>query len=99
MVNKLPLLIDGEFIESNSKDYLEVTNPLSQEVLCEVPCASWDEVDKAVSSAAKAFVSWKETPPPERARLMMEYQFLLKRNQEELAEILSKENGKTFEDA
>jgi len=99
MVNKLPLLIDGEFIESNSKDYLEVTNPLSQEVLCEVPCASRDEVDKAVSSAAKAFVSWKETPPPERARLMMEYQFLLKRNQEELAEILSKENGKTFEDA
>ncbi len=99
MTNKLPLLIDGEFIESNSKDYLEVTNPLSQEVLCEVPCASKNEVDKAVSSAVEAFVSWKETPPPERARLMMEYQALLKRNQEELAEILSKENGKTFEDA
>ena len=30
MVNNLPLLIDGEFVESNSKDYLEVTNPLSQ---------------------------------------------------------------------
>ncbi len=38
MVNNLPLLIDGEFVESNSKDYLEVTNPLSQEVLCKGRC-------------------------------------------------------------
>ena len=38
MVNNLPLLIDGEFVESNSKDYLEVTNLLSQEVLCKGRC-------------------------------------------------------------
>ena len=43
--------------------------------------------------------TWKETPPPERARLMMTYQSLLKQHQDEIAEILSKENGKTFEDA
>ena len=99
MVNNLPLLIDGEFVESNSKDYLEVTNPLSQEVLCKVPCASKKEINKAVTSAVEAFSLWKETPAPERVRVMMTYQALLKEHQEELAEILSKENGKTFEDA
>ena len=99
MTSKLPLFLDGEFVKSNSKKTLEVTNPLSQEVLCQVPCATKQEIDQAVLSAGEAFLTWKETPPPERARLMMEYQSLLKKHQDELAEILSKENGKSFEDA
>ena len=99
MATNLPLFLDGEFVESKSKKTLEVTNPLSQEILCQVPCATKEEIEQAVSSASNAFLTWKETPPPERARLMMAYQALLKEHQEELAEILSQENGKTFEDA
>ena len=99
MTSILPLFLDGEFVKSNSKKTLEVTNPVSQEVLCQVPCATKQEIDKAVLSAGEAFLTWKETPPPERARLMMEYQSLLKKHQDELAEILCKENGKSFEDA
>ena len=99
MVSNLPLFLDGEFVESKSKKTLEVTNPLSQDILCHVPCATKKEIDQAVSSASNAFLTWKETPPPERARLMMAYQALLKEHQEELAEILSQENGKTLEDA
>ena len=99
MGNLLPLFINGDFIKSKSKEYLQVTNPVTQEILSQVPCATSDEISKAVASASEAFVSWKETPPPERARLMMTYQSLLKEHQEELAEILSKENGKTLEDA
>ena len=99
MIKNLPLFIDGEFVESTSNKALEVTSPLSQEILCNVPCSTKEEIDQSVLSASDAFLSWKETPPPERARLMMSYQSLLKEHQEELAEILSKENGKTFEDA
>ncbi|SVB92734.1 uncharacterized protein METZ01_LOCUS245588, partial [marine metagenome] len=99
MDNLLPLFINGDFIKSKSKEYLKVTNPVTQEILSQVPCATNDEINKAVASASEAFISWKETPPPERARLMMTYQSLLKEHQEELAEILSKENGKTLEDA
>ena len=80
MVRNLPLFLDGEFVESKSKKTLDVTNPLSQEILCQVPCATTEEIDQAVSSASKAFLTWKETPPPERARLMMAYQALLKEN-------------------
>ena len=99
MIKNLPLFIDGEFVESTSDKTLEVTSPLSQEILCKVPCSTKKEIDQSISSASDAFLSWKETPPPERARLMMSYQSLLKEHQEELAEILSTENGKTFEDA
>ena len=99
MVSNLPLFLDGEFVESKSKKTLEVKNPVSQEILCHVPCATKKEIDQSILSASTAFNTWKETPPPERARLMMTYQSLLKQHQDEIAEILSKENGKTLEDA
>ena len=99
MAKNLPLFLDGDFVESKSKKTLEVKNPVSQEILCHVPCATKKEIDKSILSASTAFNTWKDIPPPERARLMMTYQSLLKKHQDEIAEILSKENGKTLEDA
>ena len=99
MTNKLPLFIDGNFTESKTADWIEVLDPSTQEVLCQAPCATDKEINKAINSAKTAFIDWKETPPPERSRIMMKYQELLKLNQNDIAEILSKENGKTLEDA
>ena len=99
MSEKLELFIDGEFIQSKTENWIEVLNPATQEVLCEAPCATESEIENAISSAQAAFLTWRETPPPERSRIMMRYQELLKQNQDKIAEILSKENGKTFEDA
>ena len=56
-------------------------------------------MEAAVESAREAFKTWKEVPVSERARVMMRYQALLKEHQEEIAEILAQETGKTFEDA
>ena len=99
MAEKLSLFIDGDFVKSDTKNWVEVLNPATQEVLCEVPFATEEEIEKAVASAKQAFLSWRETPPPERSRIMMKYQDLLKVNHDEIAKILSRENGKTFEDA
>ena len=99
MSAKLELFIVGEFIQSETENWSQVVNPSSQEVLCEAPCATESEIENAISSAQAAFLTWRETPPPERSRIMMRYQELLKQNQDKIAEILSKENGKTFEDA
>ena len=99
MTIHLPLFINGELVKSSSPKNIEVLNPATQEILCLVPCATEKEIEVSVQSALHAFEQWKETPPPERSRLMMRYQALLKENQEELAEILSQENGKTLEDA
>ena len=99
MSKKVPLYIDGEFRASKTESWIPVTNPATQEVIAEAPCATQDEMEAAVASAREAFKTWKEVPVSERARVMMRYQALLKEHQEEIAEILAQETGKTFEDA
>ena len=97
-MNKLKLFIDGRFVASAAAG-IAVTDPATQEVLCEVPFASASEVDRAVQGAKRAFEHWRETPAPERARLMFAYQDLLKKHQDDIARGLCRETGKTFEDA
>ncbi|MCO4759141.1 MAG: CoA-acylating methylmalonate-semialdehyde dehydrogenase, partial [Oceanospirillaceae bacterium] len=99
MTQQVPLLINGEFVQSESQNFIPVTNPATQEVIAQVPCATEAEVEGAVEAAKTAFETWKETPVGERARLMLRYQALLKENHDEIATILSQETGKTFEDA
>ena len=99
MSKKVPLYIDGEFVASKSEQWIPVTNPATQEVIAQVPVATQSEMDAAVESAREAFKTWKEVPVSERARVMMRYQALLKEHQEEIAETLAQETGKTFEDA
>ena len=94
----LPMFIDGAFVDG-AGETLAVTDPATQNVLAEVPFATPDEMDRAVASALRAFGAWRETPTPERARLMMNYQALLKRHQDDIAKIVSAETGKTFADA
>ncbi|MGM0428692.1 MAG: CoA-acylating methylmalonate-semialdehyde dehydrogenase [Pseudomonadota bacterium] len=99
MSKKVPLYIDGEFVASKSEQWIPVTNPATQEVIAQVPVATQSEMEAAVESAREAFKTWKEVPVSERARVMMRYQALLKEHQEEIAETLAQETGKTFEDA
>ena len=99
MSEKIKILINGAFTESKSTEYLPVENPATQETIAEVPLSLLSEIDEAIETASAAFKIWKEVATPERARLFLKYQQLLKEHQKELAEILSKENGKTFADA
>ena len=99
MTKKIPLFLNGKFVESRTNQHLPVINPSTQEFLAEVPIATSDEVNHAISSAKIAFRSWKEVPTPERARIFLKYQHILKENQDDIAKILSLENGKTYADA
>jgi malonate-semialdehyde dehydrogenase (acetylating)/methylmalonate-semialdehyde dehydrogenase len=99
MIKQVPLLINGEFITSKSKTLLDVVNPATQEVIAQVPCATDEEVELAIEGAKDAFEIWKEKSVGDRARIMLTYQALLKKHQEELATIISQETGKTFPDA
>lgn len=99
MALQVPLFINGEFVQSGSSNKLPVINPANQQLLAEVPLATQGEVDAAVASAKQAFATWRNVPVSERARLMMRYCALLKEHHDELAEILSQDTGKTFEDA
>jgi len=99
MTTHVPLLINGEFIQSKSSETLSVLNPATQAVLAEVPLATEKEIETAVQGAKAAFELWRHTPVTERARLMLRYQHLLKEHQEDIATILAEDTGKNFEDA
>lgn len=99
MTKPVSLFIDGEFRQSEAQEWVDVTNPATNDVIAKVPCTTEGELLQAIGSASVAFRSWKEVAIPEKARLMLRYQHLLKEHHDELAEILSKETGKTTADA
>ena len=99
MTKQIPLLINGEFVKSSSTTTLPVFNPATQELLGDVPFATQQEIKTAVAGAKEAFSTWKEVPVSERARYLQRYLQLLTQQHDELAELLSQDTGKIFEDA
>ncbi len=98
-VPTVKLLIDGEFVESRTTEWHDVVNPATQEVLARVPFATAAEVDAAVAAAKEAFKTWRKTPIGTRARIFLKYQQLIREHMQELAAILTAEQGKTLPDA
>lgn len=96
---KVENLIGGKRVASQTSQWIDVTNPATQEVIAQVPCSTTTEIEDAIQKAQVAFQNWKEVPVSERMRVMLRYQALLKENHDAIAEILCQETGKTFEDA
>jgi malonate-semialdehyde dehydrogenase (acetylating) / methylmalonate-semialdehyde dehydrogenase len=91
--------IDGAFVEENGKDYLDVTNPADGSVISRVPLSPGAEVDRAVAAAQKAFPAWAATPIKERVQVFFRYKALLEKNIDELAKLVTEENGKIDSEA
>ncbi len=98
-VPTIKLVIDGQFVESKTDQWRDVINPATQEVLAKVPFATADEINAAVASAKNAFKTWRKTPIGSRARIFLKYQQLIRENMQELAALLTAEQGKTLADA
>eukprot|EP01023_Acetabularia_acetabulum_P031376 TRINITY_DN29493_c0_g1_i1.p1 TRINITY_DN29493_c0_g1~~TRINITY_DN29493_c0_g1_i1.p1 ORF type:complete len:539 (-),score=104.83 TRINITY_DN29493_c0_g1_i1:166-1782(-) len=98
-VNVVKMYIDGQFVDSNTQKWIDLTNPASNEVIGRVPEIKQSEFDAAVSSAKTAFQSWSTTPVPVRARVMFKLQEIIRRNMPILAHNITLEQGKTLPDA
>lgn len=96
---QIPLLINGEFVQSKTTEWRDVINPATQQVLARVPFATADEINAAVAAARQAFKTWRKTPIGTRARIFLKYQQLIRENMAELAAMLTAEQGKTLPDA
>jgi malonate-semialdehyde dehydrogenase (acetylating)/methylmalonate-semialdehyde dehydrogenase len=99
MTIKLKNWIGGQWVEASAEKYDNVYNPATEEILAEVPLSSEADVDAAVQTAKKAFESWSKTPVPKRARVLFKYQQLLVDHWEELARLITTENGKSYAEA
>ncbi|WP_058542083.1 CoA-acylating methylmalonate-semialdehyde dehydrogenase [Pseudomonas fluorescens] len=93
------LLIDGEWVESQSSEWHDIINPATQQVLAKVPFATATEVDAAIAAAQRAFQTWKLTPIGARMRIMLKLQALIREHSKRIAAVLSAEQGKTIADA
>ena len=98
-LQRVPLLINGEFVDSKSDIFMPVRCPATQRLLANTPQATADEMKAAVDAAAAAFPAWAATSVSNRCRIMFKLQALIREHEEELAQILSAEHGKTIDDA
>ncbi|WP_374336413.1 CoA-acylating methylmalonate-semialdehyde dehydrogenase [Leeia sp.] len=98
-MQRIPLLINGEWVQSQTTQWRDVVNPATQQVLAQVPMATVEEVDAAIAAARQAFASWKRTPIGTRARIFLRLQQLIREHMKTLAAVLTAEQGKTLADA
>jgi malonate-semialdehyde dehydrogenase (acetylating)/methylmalonate-semialdehyde dehydrogenase len=91
--------INGDFVASGSKRALPIISPLDGTELSTVPMSGKEELDKAVRAAKAAFPAWSRTPIKDRVQVFFRYKFLLEKNLDELAQLVSRENGKTMGEA
>ncbi len=96
---KLKNYINGEWVESKTTRYEEVYNPATKEVVALVPISTQEDTDYAAEVAARTFEQWKKVPVPRRARILFNYQQLLIQHKEELARLITIENGKNLSEA
>ncbi|MCI2252771.1 CoA-acylating methylmalonate-semialdehyde dehydrogenase [Domibacillus sp. PGB-M46] len=98
-VKTLQNYINGEWVDSLSSQTETVVNPATGEEIAQVPLSTKEDVDRAVQAASEAFKTWSQTAVPKRARVLFKYQQLLVDNWEELAKLITIENGKSLSEA
>jgi malonate-semialdehyde dehydrogenase (acetylating)/methylmalonate-semialdehyde dehydrogenase len=98
-VPAVKMLLDGKFVDSQTREWQDVVNPATQEVLAQVPFSTDAEILAAVASAKQAYKSWKNTPLASRARIMLKLQALVREHMSRIAQTLTAEQGKTLADA
>ncbi|CAJ0585589.1 unnamed protein product, partial [Mesorhabditis spiculigera] len=93
------LWLDGQAVESKTNEWIELTNPATNEVISRVPKATQAEMEAAVASSKHAFEKWSKTSVLTRIQSMFKLQELIKRDMKKLAANITQEQGKTLPDA
>ncbi|MEM7726809.1 MAG: aldehyde dehydrogenase family protein [Cyanobacteria bacterium P01_A01_bin.45] len=92
--------INGQWLNSDSGKTLESSNPADKrEVVATFPLSTSSDVEKAVTAAREAFSTWRVVPAPVRAEYIFKVGELLSGHKEELAQLISREMGKTLTEA
>jgi len=95
------LYVNGEFVPSESTDWLDVIDPSTTETIARVPDASPRDIDRAVAAARRAFDEgpWKDSTAQDRGRVLFKLAEVVRRRSDELAEIEARNTGKPIVEA
>lgn len=89
------LLIDGQFVTGDGQAE-PILNPATGELLASVPEASFEQVNRAVNGAQRAFAQWSRTTPAQRSTLLLRLADAIERHAEEFAALESLNCGKPY---
>tara|TARA_X000001036_G_scaffold230669_1_gene215545 strand:+ start:3659 stop:5152 length:1494 start_codon:yes stop_codon:yes gene_type:complete len=98
-MNIIEHFVDGKKYSGNSKRLSSVYNPATGEETSKVKLGCLDDLNKATQVAQEAFLTWSNTPPLQRARVLFKFKELIEKNEDELVKIIVSEHGKVYEDA
>lgn len=98
-MNEYKLFLNGEWLDSVSGQTFEDINPATLEPIAVFQKASEEDVNNAVDSSEEAFDSWSRTPAPQRGKILFRAARLLEERKEELARLMTLENGKVLFEA
>ncbi|MDR1835953.1 MAG: aldehyde dehydrogenase, partial [Fusobacteriaceae bacterium] len=86
--------INGAFVDSHSKDWIEVENPYTGEIIAKVPQGDSEDGQAALEAAKKSQTAWAKKTPTERAGYLKQLAALIRANRVELAKLLASEQAK-----
>lgn len=93
------LFVDGELVPAEAGERFESVNPATEEAFAHVSRARATDIDRAVAAANHAFAEWRSTPPQERGRLLNALAERIRTQQESLALLETRDNGKPLSHA
>lgn len=91
--------MDNQYRDSLTKEFYEVRNPSTGELIAEMPRITLDEVKEVIKSSAKAYKVWSDTPIMKRVQILYDVRNLLIKHLDELTLILATEHGKVLSEA
>ncbi len=91
--------INGQWTASTGKDFIDVENPATEEIIAQVPNGTADDAERALEAAKAAQPAWEALPPIERGNLLRHLAQLILENRERLARIVVAEQGKPLAEA
>jgi len=91
--------INGSWTKPNVKEYFDVINPATGQVIAKTPLGTKADVDSAAKAASDAFPEWRRTPVNDRVQYLFKLRNLMRENADEIAKLITNECGKTFEEA
>lgn len=97
--NPVQNYINGSFVNSSSSRMLDIISPLDGTPLAVMRCSVQSELDDAINAAQAALINWSRTPVKERVQVFFKYKYLLEKNLQSLANLITEENGKTISEA
>ena len=96
---KTQLFVDGAWLDADDGTTRGVTDPATQATICAVANGGTAETRRAIEAAERALPAWRERPAADRGRLLRAWYELMMAAQDDLAEILTAEQGKPLTEA